>query len=84
MATAVVQRNNEQVYRLIYGLQIRPLKSIAQYGGTAPKAVPLEIYNDARKALPEAYEDFGFDTWLGFLLAQELIGKSDFNGSSGP
>lgn len=74
-STAAIQRDNEQTYRLIFGSQIKALKAIAHHAGFGPKTLIVEGYNDARKAFPDAYEDFDFDKWFGFLLSRQLVAQ---------
>lgn len=77
MAIAVVQRDHEQTHRVIFGSQIRVLKSLAQHGGIAPRTVAVDAFDRFRAALLEASDDYGFDRWFGFLLSRQLVAQPD-------
>jgi hypothetical protein len=72
LAESRLEAEFERIYRVIYGSQIAGLRIL-----NMERRVSIE---DARKrfepiaaAYPEAYRDYGFDGWLGFLINTGLV-----------
>lgn len=64
----------EQIYRLIYGSQLRALHALNE---REPQGVPLKFleryYEFGAIDAPEVYAAYPFDRWFGFLEGRTLV-----------
>jgi len=77
-ATLMVQASHEFMYNRIFGSQIEGLKQL----DLAPAGIPLQVaqqfFRDQVTRLNlEFYANYGFDGWLGFLAANNLVAKDE-------
>ena len=66
----------ERIYRVIFGSQIRILKSLNLYGPTRISEIQA-VYENAKNEFPKAYEAYPFPAYLNFLKTSNLAGTSD-------
>jgi hypothetical protein len=63
----------ERIYRVIFGSQILALRTL----NSAIRPVSIEdaqkFFADFKEKYPEAYDNYGFDGWFGFLIKESLI-----------
>jgi len=64
----------EKPYQQIFGSQIAALEYLGQNGGDAPTATIKQGFYDAAVASwPAIYQNYGFDQWLHYLVAYNLV-----------
>lgn len=71
-ADAMVDRDMEVTYRVIFGSQIAALKEMNMRGGALTVARAKEIYEMAKARFPDMYENFSFESWSEFPLIRGL------------
>ena len=66
----------ERIYRVIFGSQINGLKHLyARQSVTINDA--RQFFEDVKYKWPGAYEDYGFEGWLGFMKTNRLVHHHD-------
>jgi hypothetical protein len=70
--TARLQRAHEAAYRLIFGSQINLLLA-ANTASQSDEAQARQIYEQAKAAYPDLYQDFPFDKWLAWPVNAALL-----------
>jgi len=70
-AAATVEKNHEQIYRVIFGSQILALKE-TNIRGHITVGQARTIYDMAVEAFPHIYEHYSFEAWGDFVLNNGL------------
>lgn len=70
-AQTTVERNHEQIYRIIFGSQIFVLKEI-NVRGALTVGDAKRVYQVATQNFPEIYENYPFEAWGSYVIDQGL------------
>jgi hypothetical protein len=74
LATVRIAWAFEQIYRTLYGSQIRALIALSNTRtGSAARSEAEEAFNQTKAAFPEFYEKNTFDEWIRYPMNQHLI-----------
>jgi hypothetical protein len=71
-AQATIERNHEQIYRIIFGSQIFVLKEI-NVRGALTVGEAKRVYEMAKQNYPQIYENYPFEAWGGYVIDQGLV-----------
>jgi hypothetical protein len=66
----------EQTYAIIFGSQIAGLKLLNQYSKVSEEEVRT-YFERVKETHPEIYGNYGYDSWLGFLISRDLVRRSN-------
>jgi len=76
-ANAMIDRDMEVTYRLIFGSQITALKEANMRGGFITVGRAQEIYEQAKELHPALYAAMDFAAWAEFPIIRNLITKPE-------
>jgi hypothetical protein len=63
-------------YRLIFGSQIAAMRKLKS-AGSQPESEIRPFYERARKESPQFYAEYGFDSWISFIVESRGIALQD-------
>lgn len=76
-ANAMIDRDMEVTYRIIFGSQIAALKEANLRGGSIAVVRAQEIYEQAKARHPDLYEALSFEAWAEFPITRGLASRPD-------
>jgi hypothetical protein len=71
VASLNVQLTHERHFYVIYGSQLRLMEQMI--GGGVSTDVTRKLYEEAKAAFSEAYRNYTFEQWIGFLVGSGLV-----------
>ncbi|TXM71368.1 hypothetical protein FV226_15595 [Methylobacterium sp. WL12] len=75
-AIAATERKFERIHRIIFGSQLNAFVRANMLGGRISLPDLKDMFLATVQQYPKAYEEFGFDSWLKFLLDVDLLTSS--------
>lgn len=76
-AEALIDRENEVTYRLIFGSQIAVLKEMNIRAGTLTIDQARNCYEFYKARYPDFYADLPFEQWTRFLIGRRLVAQPE-------
>lgn len=78
LAETHLRAGHESIYNRIFGSQLIALKALDERG-TATVADARQFLAPYAERFPEMYRTYGFDQWLGFLITNVLVERTNDN-----
>ncbi|MBR0803594.1 hypothetical protein JQ636_08605 [Bradyrhizobium japonicum] len=73
LAVARLAWNFEQIYRTLFGSQIRALRALHSSGGKTSRAESAAYFDQVKSEFPQFYEKNTFDEWVRYPISTGLI-----------